>query len=50
MKQHKLTDTQFLILTTAIIFGSFAGSIYFFGGWGMFIWFMFALAICAAGG
>jgi len=39
-KEIKLNDTQ----------GHLISAVYFFGGWGMFIWFMFALAICAAGG
>lgn len=49
-KEIKLNDTQGHILSFTIIFGSLISAIYFFGGWGMFIWFMFALAICAAGG
>jgi len=56
MKQHKwhkeikLTDTQQHILGFLIIFGSLIGAVYFFGGIGMFTWFMFALAIASAGG
>jgi len=61
MKQHKWYRQIVIVIGLSLLLvgcgsnsvcvnGKMYYAVYFFGGWGMFIWFMFALAICAAGG